>query len=282
MSLPKEYRKFLYSKTKEDSVKKFLKNSSHIHTVCEEAKCPNRGLCFSKKTATFLIMGDICTRNCSFCAIKKGKPLPLEHSEIDEIYNAIEKLKLDYVVLTSVTRDDLSDGGASYFNIVLQRIKKSYPEIKTEILVPDFKQNLENLKNIDFSYVDVFNHNLETVRELYHDVRSKASYDFSLNMLKEVKRLDKITKSGIMVGLGEKDEQLVKLFKDLKSVSVDILTIGQYISPSPRHHKVVKYYSQEEFNRLKKIAEGIGIKRVVSGIFVRSSFEAYETFKGLK
>ncbi|MDI6700044.1 MAG: lipoyl synthase [bacterium] len=282
MSLPKEYRKFLYSKTKEDSVKKFLKNSSHIHTVCEEAKCPNRGLCFSKKTATFLIMGDICTRNCSFCAIKKGKPLPLDHSEIDEIYNAIEKLKLDYVVLTSVTRDDLSDGGASYFNIVLQRIKKSYPEIKTEILVPDFKQNLENLKNIDFSYVDVFNHNLETVRELYHDVRSKASYDFSLNMLKEVKRLDKITKSGIMVGLGEKDEQLVKLFKDLKSVSVDILTIGQYISPSPRHHKVVKYYSQEEFNRLKKIAEGIGIKRVVSGIFVRSSFEAYETFKGLK
>ncbi|HAF06784.1 MAG: Lipoyl synthase [candidate division TA06 bacterium 32_111] len=282
MSLPKEYRKFLYSKTKEDSVKKFLKNSSHIHTVCEEAKCPNRGLCFSKKTATFLIMGDICTRNCSFCAIKKGKPLPLDHSEIDEIYNAIEKLKLDYVVLTSVTRDDLSDGGASYFNIVLQRIKKSYPEIKTEILVPDFKQNLENLKNIDFSYVDVFNHNLETVRELYHDVRSKASYDFSLNMLKEVKRLDKITKSGIMVGLGEKDEQLVKLFKDLKSVSVDILTIGQYISPSPRHHKVVKYYSQEEFNRLKKIAEGIGIERVVSGIFVRSSFEAYETFKGLK
>lgn len=282
MSLPKEYRKFLYSKTKEDSVKKFLKNSSHIHTVCEEAKCPNRGLCFSKKTATFLIMGDICTRNCSFCAIKKGKPLPLDHSEIDEIYNAIEKLKLDYVVLTSVTRDDLSDGGASYFNIVLQRIKKSYPEIKTEILVPDFKQNLENLKNIDFSYVDVFNHNLETVRELYHDVRSKASYDFSLNMLKEVKRLDKITKSGIMVGLGEKDEQLVKLFKDLKSVFVDILTIGQYISPSPRHHKVVKYYSQEEFNRLKKIAEGIGIKRVVSGIFVRSSFEAYETFKGLK
>jgi len=282
MSLPKEYRNFLYSKTKEDSVKKILKSSSHIHTVCEEAKCPNRGFCFSKKTATFLIMGDICTRNCSFCAIKKGKPLPLDQFEIDEIIKAIEELKLDYVVLTSVTRDDLLDGGASYFNLVVKKIKKSFQKIKIEILVPDFKQNLENLKNIDFSYVDVFNHNLETVKEFYNEVRNKASYDFSLNMLKEVKKLGKTTKSGIMVGLGENDNQLRNLFEDLKSVSVDILTIGQYICPSPRHHRVVKYYTQEEFNRLKNIAEEIGIKSVVAGIFVRSSFEAYETFKGLK
>ncbi|MEJ5307240.1 MAG: lipoyl synthase [candidate division WOR-3 bacterium] len=281
MSLPKEYKDFLYTKTKEDSVKKFLRNTSHIHTVCEEAKCPNRGLCFSKRTATFLVMGDICTRNCSFCAIKKGKPLPLDKDEIEEIIKAIEELKLDYVVITSVTRDDLEDGGAFYFNIVVESIKKTFPDIKIEVLVPDFKQDLKNLSSLNFSKIDVFNHNLETVKELYREVRINASYDFSLRMLFEVKKFKVTTKSGIMVGLGETEEQLEKLFKDLSDVSVDILTIGQYISPSPKHHKVVKYYSQKEFDRLKEKAENFGIKKVVSGIFVRSSFEAYETFKRL-
>lgn len=281
MSLPKEYKDFLYTKIKEDSVKNFLKNSSYIHTVCEEAKCPNRGLCFSKKTATFLIMGDVCSRNCSFCAIKKGKPLPLNENEIDEILKAIEELKLGYIVITSVTRDDLEDGGVSYFNMVVERIKKRFPDIKVEILVPDFRKNLKNLENFNFSKIDVFNHNLETVEELYKEVRINASYDFSLKMLSEVKKFGVTTKSGIMVGLGESEKQLEKLFKDLSDISVDILTIGQYISPSSKHHKVVKYYSQEEFDKLKKTAENFGIKKVVSGIFVRSSFEAYETFKRL-
>lgn len=281
MSLPKEYKNYLYSKIKEDSVKKILRNSSYIHTVCEEAKCPNRGLCFSNRTATFLIMGDICTRNCSFCAIKKGKPLPVNENEIGEIIKAIKELELDYVVITSVTRDDLEDGGAFYFNMVVESIKKNFPNIKIEILVPDFKQDLKNLNNLNFSKIDVFNHNLETVKELYKEVRINASYDFSLKMLFEAKKFKVKTKSGIIVGLGESEEQLEKLFKDLSDISVDILTIGQYISPSPKHHRVVKYYSQKEFESLKEKAENFGIKKVVSGIFVRSSFEAHETFKRL-
>ncbi len=279
MSLPEEYRKYLFPKFKDNNVRKSLGGKRYMHTVCEEAKCPNRGLCFSKGTATFLIMGDICTRNCSFCAIKKGFPLPLDEREIFEIEDTIRELSLSYVVITSVTRDDLEDGGAAYFDRIIKELKKSFGDLKIEILVPDFKKDLKNLNNLDFSYIDVFNHNLETVKELYPVVRKGASYDFSLKMLSFVKGKKIKTKSGIMVGLGETYQQISELFYDLNSVGIDILTIGQYISPSINHHKVMKYYSEEEFKELKGMAMKAGIKHVVSGIFVRSSFEAFETFK---
>ena len=278
MSLPKVYRELLKPKSINTRVSKILKEYN-IHTVCDEALCPNRGECYSNGTATFLVMGNICTRNCTFCAITKGKPEALDYKEIDDLIDSIKKMSLKYVVITSVTRDDLLDGGVGFYNEMLEKIRREIPNIKIEILVPDFNKNPENIKKLNKKNFDVFNHNLETIKELYREVRPMADYQVSLNILKEAKALGCITKTGIMVGLGETKEQLKYLFNDISKTNVDILTIGQYIRPSKKHHDVKKYYLQNEFDELKDFAQKAGIKHVVSGIFVRSSYNAFKVYK---
>ncbi|HAV91802.1 TPA: lipoyl synthase [candidate division WOR-3 bacterium] len=280
--LPEEYKNLLTSKRNLSEVGEMLSGKKHIHTVCSEAKCPNIGKCFKSGTATFLIMGSKCTRDCAFCAIDKNPTSPIDEDESDEVIDAVRKMNLKYVVITSVTRDDIEDGGAEYFNLLSSRIKNEFPGIMVETLVPDFRQNISNLKKIEKKNIDVFNHNLETVKELYPKVRSKADYGFSLSMLREAKSMGMTVKTGIMVGLGETEKEIGELFEDISDAGAEILTIGQYFMPTKNHYQVQKYYLSEEFDALKKMAEGIGIKNVVSGVFVRSSYNAYETYKGVK
>ncbi|MGE3063040.1 MAG: lipoyl synthase [bacterium] len=280
--LPEEYKALLHSKRDLAEVGFIISEKKHIHTVCSEAKCPNIGKCFKSGTATFLVMGSKCTRMCAFCAIEKSLPDSLDYREADEVIEAIGMMNLDYTVITSVTRDDLEDGGASYFDFLTNKIKGRYPSIKIETLVPDFRQNLKNISKLSLENIDVFNHNLETVKLLYPLVRFKADYDFSLSMLREAKRMGFITKTGIMVGLGETKEELELLFKDASAAAVDIITIGQYFMPSKNHFQVKKYYLTEEFEELEYLAVKSGIKKAVSGVFVRSSYNAYETYKEVK
>ena len=280
--LPEEYKSLLSSKKDLSSVGSILSVKKHLHTVCTEAKCPNIGKCFKSGTATFLIMGSKCTRNCAFCAIDKNPKSPIDADESDEVIDAIKKMNLKYVVITSVTRDDIEDGGAEYFNLLSSRIKSEFPGIMVEILVPDFRQNIDNLRKINKNNIDVFNHNLETVKELYPMVRQKADYDFSLSMLKKAKSMGMTVKTGIMVGLGETEKEIAKLFDDISKAGAEILTIGQYFMPTKNHYQVRKYYLSKEFDALKERAERAGIKNVVSGVFVRSSYNAYETYKGVK
>lgn len=259
--------------------KSFLDNRK-LYTVCEEARCPNRWECFSKKTATFLIMGPYCTRNCKFCSVKNSSPTPLRDNEIEGIVEFSKKMNLLYVVVTSVTRDDLPDGGASQFSKLVKRLKQEIPEIKVELLIPDFNGNISALEVVVRSNPDVLNHNIETVKRLYTHIRPDASYERSLTILQKTKELNPNipTKSGIMVGLGETLNELVETLKDLKKAHVDIVTIGQYLRPTKNHVEVKKYYTPEEFQKLKEIGEEIGIKCVLSGPFVRSSYMANETF----
>ncbi len=280
MNLPEVYRTLLKPKKRNTRVSQIIKEH-HIHTVCDEALCPNRGECYASGTATFLVMGNICTRNCTFCAVNKGIPSKLDYSEIDELIHSIKQMKLKYVVITSVTRDDLVDGGVEFYNTMTKRIREEFSEIKIEILIPDFNKNPNNIEKLNKENFNVLNHNLETVKELYSTVRPMADYDVSLEILKKGKAVGCITKTGIMVGLGETKEQLKNLFNDMANTNVDILTIGQYIRPSKRHHKVIKYYLPEEFEELKKLAHSSGIKHVVSGVFVRSSYHAYKIYKEL-
>ncbi len=281
MNLPKEYREILKPKRVDSKIGTLLRTQANIHTVCEEALCPNRGVCFKEGTATFLILGNICTRDCAFCAIGHGNPQVPKTEEIDEIINAIKEMKLKYVVLTSVTRDDLDDGGASYFNNTVKSIKESIEDIKTEILIPDFKKNPGNLKYIENKYTDVLNHNIEIVKELYSAIRPEADYNVSLEILKTAKKRGFITKTGIMLGLGETENQIQEVISDISNTNVDILTIGQYIKPRKNNSPVKKYYSQDDFDNWADYAYKKGIKKTVSGIFVRSSYHAHSIYKEL-
>ncbi len=276
--LPEYLKRGLINTEKTKTVRRILKEKC-LNTVCEEARCPNKAECYSKDTATFMILGDTCTRNCRFCAINSGRPNPVDPDEPLHVAQAVNELKLSYAVITSVTRDDLSDGGAQHFADTISQIKTLSPNTKVEVLIPDLKGVLDALDVILNSKPDVLNHNVETVPNLYKTVRPQAIYERSLKVLCYSKSKNIITKTGIMVGLGETVEDLTKLFNDLKEINLDILTIGQYIRPSKNHLEVAKYYTPKEFEELKQLALSIGLKSVVSSPLVRSSFKALEAFK---
>lgn len=253
------------------------------NTICYEAKCPNKGECFSNKHATFLILGKYCTRNCSFCSVEKSKPLPPDPKEPQKIADLVKKWKLKYVVFTSPTRDDLDDGGANHFARVINEIKKTSPSTFIEPLIPDFSLNLDNLKIVIDAQPTVLAHNIETVERLYSKIRPKSQYKVSLKLLKEVKNINpKIpTKSSIIVGMGETIDEVKKTIEDLKKNNCDILVIGQYLKPSQQSIEVVRYYTIEEFERLKEFAISIGFRAVVSLPLARSSYKAYELYISL-
>ena len=259
---------------------KQIKNKLRHHklaSVCEEASCPNLGECFSNGTATFMIMGDICTRRCPFCDVAHGKPKPLDQNEPIELARAIKEMELQYVVITSVDRDDLKDSGAQHFANCISETRRLNPMIKVEVLVPDFRGRMKiALSILKDSSLDVFNHNLETVPRLYKQARPGASYAWSLNLLKEYKarRPDVVTKSGLMLGLGEEISEVEKVLRDLKDHDVDMVTLGQYLQPSRDHLKVERFLHPDEFESLRLFAENIGIKQVASGPLVRSSYHA--------
>jgi len=260
-----------------------LLSSLNLHTVCDSALCPNRGECFQNGTATFMIMGDVCTRNCQFCAVKKGKPLQLDPEEPIHIAQASVKLNLKHVVITSVTRDDLADGGAEHFARTVIEVKKKLAESTIEVLIPDFQGSIDSLKRVLDSPADVINHNIETVLHLYPVVRPIAEYNTSLNLLRKVKefRDNVITKSGIMLGLGEEKGEVIQTMKDLRKVNCDVLTIGQYLRPSPQHLKVKKYIHPDEFEMYGEIGRSLGFRYVLSAPLVRSSYHAGEITRNL-
>jgi len=247
-----------------------------LNTVCEGAQCPNIGECFGKKTATFMIMGEVCTRRCRFCAVPKGEAQCLDLKEPANIGLACSKLGLKHVVVTSVTRDDIHDGGASHFAETVHEIKRQNPETTIELLIPDLKGDWEALKVITDSKPNILNHNLETVPLLYEEVRPQADYKRSLELLQKVKIFDSkiFTKSGIMLGLGEKEEDVLQVMDDLVSVDCDILTIGQYLQPSSSHIELKEYIHPDKFAEYERIGKEKGFKYVASGPLVRSSFNA--------
>lgn len=272
--LPEYLKRPIIDTEKTRTVRRILKTNC-LNTVCENARCPNKNECYTKHTATFLIMGKICTRNCRYCNITCQKPEPLDIEEPKHIANAVKNLGLKYAVITSVTRDDLTDGGAEHFAKCIYEIRKQSPDTKIEILTPDFKNNKESLDTIIKAEPDVFNHNIETVKELFKTARPQGDYKTSLKVLKYIKENSNIkTKSGLMIGLGETFEQIKNTIEDLHNVNCDILTIGQYIQPSKNHLKVSKYYEPEEYEQLKKLAATIGIKHSQIGPLVRSSYNA--------
>ena len=259
-------------------VNHLLKDNQHI-TVCEEANCPNRLECFSCGTATFMIMGEHCTRNCRFCNITQGKPKPLDNSEPEKLAETISKMNLNYVVITSVDRDDLKDGGANHYAECIHAIRKKNKNIKIEILTPDFKGCIqEALTAFSNNLPDVFNHNIETAPRLFKSICPGCSYENSLLLLNEFKKQfpNILTKSGIMLGLGETDEEIIEVLNDLRKNNVDMLTLGQYLQPSRNHIPVDRYITPEKFIEWKKIAQEIGFKYVASGPLVRSSYHAEE------
>lgn len=256
------------------NVRKILKHNC-LNTVCENARCPNKNECYTNNTATFLIMGNNCTRNCRYCNITCNKPEPLDLDEPKNIAKAVKELGLKYSVITSVTRDDLSDGGAEHFANCIYEIRKISPDVRIEILTPDFKNKKDSLDTIIKAHPDVFNHNIETVRAVFKTARPQGSYDNSLKVLQYIKQNSDIqTKSGLMIGLGETFDQIKETMKDLYSVGCDILTIGQYIQPSKDHLPVAKYYKLNEYEELKKLATSIGFKNFQIGPLVRSSYNA--------
>lgn len=272
--LPEFLKRPIIDTDKTRTVRKILK-SNCLNTVCEGARCPNKNECYSNHTATFLIMGSVCTRNCRYCNIFCQRPEPLDENEPLHVAQAVKDLGLKYAVITSVTRDDLPDGGANHFAKCINEIRKISPNTKIEILTPDFKGNEESLNTIIKAHPDVFNHNIETARDIFKTARPQGNYDTSLGVLKYVKENSDIkTKSGFMIGLGEDIEQIKQTITDLYSVNCDILTIGQYIQPSKEHLPVAKYYNPEEYEELKDIAKNIGIKYFQIGPLVRSSYNA--------
>jgi len=260
------------------NVNNILRENQHI-TVCEEANCPNRLECYSCGTATFMIMGDVCTRNCRFCNITHGKPKALDASEPKKLAETIVKMKLNYVVITSVDRDDLPDGGANHYVGCIQAIREKNKNIKIEILTPDFEHCLENALTLFSNHLpDVFNHNIETVPRLFKTICPKCDYQISLLLLNEFKKRfpNVLTKSGIMVGLGETDDEITEVLNDLRKNNVDMLTIGQYLQPSRNHIEVDRYITPDEFIAWKKRAIEMGFNYVASGPLVRSSYHAEE------
>ena len=259
------------------AIEKVLKSYS-LHTVCDEAACPNRMECFNKKTATFMILGRICTRSCTFCNVAEGVVEPVNPEEPSKIAAAVQELGLKYVVVTSVTRDDLPDGGAGHFVNVIKAVKAQDSGISVEVLIPDFKGDRGLLSLVVKAEPDILNHNIETVPSLYREVRPQADYSRSLELLKNVKEVNRnmLTKSGIMLGLGEKKEQVLSVLEDLCSIGCDLLTIGQYLAPSAEHHPVVEYIHPDIFSEYRDAALKMGFKSVASAPFVRSSYNAAE------
>ena len=259
-------------------------NENKLVTVCEEANCPNITECWSKKHATFMIMGDTCTRACAFCDVKTGKPTSLDIFEPIKISNAVKKLNLEHVVITSVDRDDLEDGGSDHFYKVVQATRDKNPNTSIEVLTPDFLRKGNAYKKILRADLDVFNHNIETVPRLYTTVRPGARYFASLELLKNAKKESPkvFTKSGIMVGLGENFEEIVQVMDDLRSADVDFITIGQYLQPSTKHHPLHRYYHPKEFEQLGSIAKTKGFLLVSSSPLTRSSYHADEDFRKLQ
>ena len=254
-----------------------------LHTVCEEAMCPNRGECFKKGTATFLLLGNICTRNCRFCSVTKGKPLPVDKREPQNIARFIKENSIKYAVLTMVNRDDLVDGGANHIKKTVEEIKKLNPDVKVEVLVGDFQGNLKDIDTVLNADIDVFNHNIEMVKRLFPQIRPKADYLLSLEILRYVSRNYSIpVKSGFMVGLGEEKSEIIELMKDLRKSGVSILTIGQYLRPSMKNTEVKRYYTPEEFKEFEDIGLKLGFDFVFSSPFVRSSYMAEKVFERLK
>ena len=263
---------------------KSIVNQYKLKTVCQEANCPNITECWSKRHATFLIMGKTCTRACAFCDVITGKPKALNPLEPLKIASAVKKLNLKHVVITSVDRDDLNDGGANHFYEVIIETKKQNPKTTLEVLTPDFLRKGDSYKKVIEARPDVFNHNIETVPELYRQVRPGSRYFASIELLKNAKKIDKniFTKSGLMVGLGENKDEIIQVMDDLRFAEVDFLTIGQYLQPSAKHHPLDKYYTPEEFDELKKIAESKGFLLASSSPLTRSSYHADEDFFVLK
>jgi len=253
-------------------------NKGQLHTVCQEALCPNLGECFSHKTATFLILGDHCTRNCRFCAVQHGVPTGLDPLEPERVAQAAQGLDLKYVVITSVTRDDLPDGGAQHFAETIRAIRRLLPAAQVEVLIPDLQGDWNALVTILSAKPDVLNHNLETVPRLYAEVRPQAVYQRSLELLRQVRQYDANipTKSGLMLGLGEESEEVKRTLCDLLEMDCRILTLGQYLQPSPRHLPVARFVTPEEFEEWKEKALNLGFEKVASGPFVRSSYHAKE------
>ena len=256
-------------------IKTLLKDLA-LNTVCQEALCPNISECFSKGVATFMIMGDICTRNCRFCGVTKGKPLKLDPKEPERIKEAVIKLNLKYVVITSPSRDDLDDGGASFFAKTVSVLRTLSFVEKIELLIPDFFLNMNSLKIIADCGADVIGHNVETVPSLYQKVRPMANYERSLTVLRTIKALNNsiVTKSGIMLGLGENDGEVLRVFNDLRNAGCDFLSIGQYLPPSSKHYPLKNYVHPDKFIYFKKKALSIGFKSVLSAPYVRSSYLA--------
>ena len=274
--LPEYLKRPIIDTDKTRTVRKILKTKC-LNTVCENARCPNKNECYTKNTATFLIMGNNCTRNCRYCNISCAKPEPLDLNEPLHVAEAIKALELEYAVITSVTRDDLPDGGAQHFANCIFEIRKILPKTKIEILTPDFKGDKEALDKIIKAKPDVFNHNIETVKDLFKTARPQGNYNQSLEVLSYIKTHGKIiTKSGLMVGLGETFEQIKSTLIDLRNAGCDIVTIGQYIQPSKVHLPVEKYYSLEEFNQLENLVKEVGISHYQIGPLVRSSYRASE------
>ena len=272
------------SDSKEFFLTKTVVNQNNLVTVCQEANCPNITECWSKRHATFMIMGDTCTRACAFCDVKTGKPEKLDPFEHVKIANAVNKLNLRHVVITSVDRDDLPDGGSNHFKQVVLMTRKKNPNTTIEVLTPDFLRKGESYKTILEANPDVFNHNIETVPRLYVKVRPGARYFASLELLKNAKFNNKkvFTKSGIMVGLGEERDEIIQVMDDLRSADVDFLTIGQYLQPSVKHHPLDRYYHPNEFKELEVIAKSKGFLLVSSSPLTRSSYHADEDFAKLK
>ncbi len=252
--------------------------SEQLHTVCEEAHCPNIGECWERGTATFMILGDICTRACAYCAVTTGTPVGLDLEEPVRLAETVERMGLNYAVITSVNRDDLPDGGAFIFAQCVRQIRKRMPDCRIELLIPDFEGNWEALEAVMAAKPDTLNHNIETVRRVFSRVRPRGDYDQSLELLQRTRQMNgaSVTKSGMMVGLGETWDEIVETMEDLRSVDCNLLTIGQYLPPSAKHAPLVKWYTPTEFDELRSIGEDLGFDHVASGPLVRSSYHADE------
>ena len=263
---------------------KRLMNSQQLNTVCEEAHCPNIGECWERGTATFMILGDICTRRCHYCAVKTGRPVGLDLEEPERLSETVKAMGLRYCVITSVNRDDLLDGGSSIFSSCIQKIHQKVPGCRIEVLIPDFAGSNASLEKVILAKPDVLNHNIESTRNIFHRVRPKGDYDLSLELLAQSKRFDSnlVTKSGIIVGMGETKEDLISTMEDLRSVDCDLLTIGQYLRPSIKHIPIDRFYSPPEFEYLRLLGEDMGFKHVASGPLVRSSYHADEQHDSVK
>ncbi|MBN1378282.1 MAG: lipoyl synthase [Gammaproteobacteria bacterium] len=276
MHKPEWIRARIHASPEVQRIKKLLREMN-LHSVCEEANCPNLGECFDKGTATFMIMGDICTRRCPFCDVAHGRPDPLDQNEPQNLAAAIKQMRLRYVVVTSVDRDDLRDGGAGHYVECIRAIRESCPEIRIEILVPDFRNKMEKAMDCFEQYLpDVFNHNLETVPRLYRAARPGAIYEWSLDLLKEFKRRHPqiLTKSGLMLGIGEEIDEVQQVMRDLREHDVEMLTLGQYLQPSKHHLPVKRFLPPLEFDHLAELGYEMGFSHIASGPMVRSSYHA--------